>query len=154
MLNGSWWTNEANVMSAKAWADGLGTILGLSVAILALILATKVIEKKTRKALEVTIAAFGLLLAAYGYYVSPLLADRISALREAETKATIVTTTKFLREVYEHMSWAERLFQTESIDSAAFRPARRISSFRIKIARRVASSGETAFPVPIAQTGS
>jgi len=40
--------------------------------------------------------------------------------RLAATKATVVTTTKFLREVFNHLAWAERLFQTESIDSAAF----------------------------------
>jgi hypothetical protein len=40
--------------------------------------------------------------------------------RLAATKATVVTTTKFLKEVFNHLSWAERLFETESIDSPAF----------------------------------
>ncbi len=40
--------------------------------------------------------------------------------RLGKTKAAVVTTTKLLREVFEHMLWAERLFENESMDSAAF----------------------------------
>jgi hypothetical protein len=78
-----------NVTNAKGWADGLGALLGLSVAILAVILAVKPPQRRTRKILEVIIAALGLMLAFYGYYLSPLLADKLSSLRESETKAAM-----------------------------------------------------------------
>ncbi len=76
-------------MTAKAWIDGLATLLGLSVAILAVILAVKEPEKKKRRILEIAIAGLGLLLAFHGYYLGPLLADKMSSLREAQTKSSI-----------------------------------------------------------------
>lgn len=37
-----------------------------------------------------------------------------------KAKAAVLTTTKFLKEAVDHLSWAIRLFETESINSAAF----------------------------------
>jgi len=49
------------------------------------------------------------------YEYSRDLFSRLSA-----AKATVVTTSKFVREVFDHLMWAKTLFETESLDSAAF----------------------------------